>query len=81
MMNFGIFELVIILLMILFWALIIGGAIWLVVTLSRGRQGGSMPQGSSNAVAAQTPLDILRMRYAKGEISKEQFEQMRRDIQ
>lgn len=28
----------------------------------------------------ETPLDILRRRYANGEINKEQFEQMKKDI-
>lgn len=28
----------------------------------------------------ETPLDILRRRYASGEITKEQFEQMKKDI-
>jgi len=29
----------------------------------------------------ETPLDVLKKRYAKGELSKEQFEGMRKDIQ
>jgi putative membrane protein len=30
---------------------------------------------------SETPLDILKRRYARGEITREQFEQMRRDIE
>ncbi len=29
---------------------------------------------------SETPLGILKQRYARGEITREQFEQMRRDI-
>lgn len=36
-------------------------------TGSRGRSG-------------ESPADILKRRYAQGEISKEQYEQMRRDL-
>jgi putative membrane protein len=28
----------------------------------------------------QTPLEILKARYARGEISKEEFDQMRKDL-
>ncbi len=28
----------------------------------------------------ETPLDILKARYARGEISKQQFEEMKRDL-
>ena len=63
------------LLMIAFWVLIIGGAVWLVVTLARNNQGTLAVTGSG-----QTPLAILQARYAKGEITKEQYDQMRRDL-
>ncbi len=63
------------LLMLAFWVLIIGGAVWWVVTLARGTATNAHPPGS-----AQTPLEILRMRYAKGEITKEQFDEMKRDL-
>jgi putative membrane protein len=60
--------------MILFWVLLVGGIVWLVQSLVRGTRTGapSDPDGS--------PLEILKRRYAKGEITKEQFEQMKRDL-
>jgi len=60
--------------MLLFWVLLIGGIVWLVQSLSRGTRTStpSDPDGS--------PLEILKRRYAKGEITKEQFEQMKRDL-
>ena len=35
---------------------------------------------SSNSQGAETPIEILKKRYAKGEISREEFEQMKRDL-
>ena len=55
--------------MVLFWALVILGIAALVKWL-KGPSGG----------AANRPLDILKERYAKGEITREQFEEMKRDI-
>ncbi|MBI5303888.1 MAG: SHOCT domain-containing protein [Chloroflexi bacterium] len=61
--------------MIAFWVLVIGGAVWLVVTLARGSQG-----SLATPVSGQTPLAILQARYAKGEITKEQFDTLKRDV-
>lgn len=85
MMGFGFFG-VGMLLMVAFWVLIIGGGVWLVMTLVRKSQ--SQPGATTNLPALtagsaklnQMPLDILKMRYAKGEITKEQFDEMRRDL-
>jgi putative membrane protein len=59
--------------MILFWALIIVGAValakWLFSTASPASGGG------------RRPLDILKERYARGEINHEQYEQVRRDLE
>ncbi|PKN52024.1 MAG: hypothetical protein CVU55_09130 [Deltaproteobacteria bacterium HGW-Deltaproteobacteria-13] len=38
---------------------------------------------SKNAVgqAQETPIDILKKRYAKGELTKEEFDRMKNDLQ
>ncbi len=57
--------------MVLFWALVILGIVYIVQTISR-RAGQSRPE--------EAPLDILKKRYAKGEITKEEFERMKDDL-
>lgn len=57
--------------MILFWALVILGAAYL-VKLIAGRAGGGERH--------ETALDILKKRYARGEITKEEFEKMKDDL-
>ena len=58
----------------LFWILIIIGIVLLIVWLIR--QPGRYKHGHDE----ESPLDILRKRYARGEISKEEFEEMKKDI-
>ena len=59
--------------MAIFWiALIIGVVLlirWLWMSTSKGKPGTEDP-----------PLDILKRRYASGEINKEEFEQKKRDL-
>ncbi len=61
--------------MLLFWALVILGIIGLV----RWAFGWSGP--GSRAAAGGRALEILKERYAKGELTREQFEAMRRDLE
>jgi putative membrane protein len=63
--------------MLLFWVLVIGGIAWLVVWLVRQGPPGHAGAGPSGA----RPLDILRERYARGEITREQYEEMRRELE
>ncbi len=58
--------------MIVFWLLIILGVIALVRYLGGIK---SNSTGKDN-----TPLDILKERYAKGEITKKEFEEMNKDL-
>ena len=59
----------------IFWILLIVLVIWLVVNQNnKNKQILNNPQSES-------ALDILKKRYAKGEISKEQFDQMKKDLE
>ncbi len=60
---------------LVFWALIIGGIALLVVWFARNAGRASLTTGTG-----ETPLDILKARYARGEISKQQYEEMRHDL-
>ena len=62
-----------------FWLIIIGLIIWLILNSSkRSHYRYDLPPQNQNQ--QETPLDILKKRYAKGEITKEEFEQMKKDI-
>jgi putative membrane protein len=56
--------------MLLFW----GVVIWLVYTLINAAQTKTQENKQDNAV------EILKKRYAKGEITKKQYEEMRKEL-
>ena len=58
----------------IFWLAIIGLVVWLVINNQKKNQQ-NFPPGN------ESPLDILKKRYAKGEISKEEFEKMKKDLE
>jgi putative membrane protein len=59
----------------LFWILVILGIVVLVKWLASGPPSFLPPQSEGRAI------DILKARYAKGELTREQFEQMKREIE
>lgn len=64
--------------MLLFWGLIVVGAVLLIRWLmGAGRVSG----GVQPAAGLQSPLEILKKRYAQGEINREQYESMKRDLE
>lgn len=56
--------------MVIFWGGLIALIVWGIVKLS-GR-GGATPK--------RDPLDVAKERYAKGEISREEFQQLKKDL-
>lgn len=55
---------------VIFWGGIIALVIWIIKKLTK--QGGSERENPA--------LDIAKQRYARGEISREEFEQIKRDL-
>ena len=54
--------------MVLFWAILIGAIAWIVSRLARS--------GDAN----RNPLEIVKERYARGDISAEEFERIRGNL-
>lgn len=73
-MMFGAFGL---LLMILFWVALIAGGVWLVRALFPAG-GRPAPRDEDRTSSAR---EILDQRYARGEITHEQYERMKQDIE
>jgi putative membrane protein len=67
------------LLMLLFWGGVIALAFFAIRAVSRsGRQGEGQEPSSRDGESA---LEILQKRYARGEISREEYLEMKRDLE
>jgi putative membrane protein len=60
-----------------FWLLILAGIVVLLVWLFSGKPFSSIRRGGTTE---ETPLEILKKRYARGEISPEDYERMKREL-
>lgn len=58
--------------MIVFWGAIIALIVWAVIRLSR--------REDTAAGSKSSPLDAAKERYAKGEIAKAEFDQIKKDL-
>jgi putative membrane protein len=58
--------------MIVFWIVVIVGIVFLIRWLVQSTRGG--------AGSAESALEILKRRYANGEINKKEFEQKKKDL-
>jgi len=68
-MGYGLFGWLI---MLLFWVAIITGIVLLVRWL--------IDQGKLKGQTHESALDVLKKRYARGEIDREQFENIKREL-
>ncbi len=57
----------------IFWIVIIAVVVYLIIRLTN--------QNTHTTNKTENALDILKKRYAKGEISKEEFEEKKKDIE
>ncbi len=56
--------------MVIFWGGLIALIVWAIVKLNR----------RGETTQKHSPLDVAKERYAKGDISREEFEQLKKDL-
>jgi putative membrane protein len=61
--------------MVVFWVLVIVGLVFLIKWLAQATKG-----GKEVGLTGSRALDIVKERYAKGEIDKEEFDRMKHDL-
>jgi putative membrane protein len=67
------------LMMILFWGGIIALIVWAIQSVTRREF--SQTESPRTSPSPRTPVDIAKERYARGEISREEFQQIKRDLE
>ena len=81
MMRFGVGDMGIVYLVV-FCIVVVALAIWLVCKLFPRATNDSSPRSEAQrSDRSESPFEILQQRYASGEISGEEYEEMRRDLE
>ena len=78
MMGLGMFGIVGMLAMLLFWGVLIFLAVWFVKVIFSGNSRGN--SSFSRKREGSEAQEILAQRYARGEITREQYEIMKQDL-
>lgn len=67
--------------MLLFWILVAGLVVWALAQFLPGVTQRTTTSGAITSVSRQdSALDVLRQRYARGELSKAEYDDMRREL-
>ena len=74
MMGYGVMGWFHPIMMLIFWGAVIVAVIFLIRWLAEANK------GSSTFRSEETAVEILKKRYARGEINKEEFEQKKKDL-
>jgi putative membrane protein len=72
--GFGPWMIIGMILMVVFWGGVIALIVWAITKVVRGQNSGA------GVGSARSALDIAKERYARGEITKEQYEQLKKDL-
>lgn len=64
----------------IFWLIIIILVVWGVVSIVRNSQNRRSADHQKLSESLESPLEILKKRYARGEITKEEFEEMKKEL-
>jgi len=64
--------------MFLFWLLVLGGGVWLLARLFPAVQTRSRPEPDRRPEPNDPALQIVRQRYARGEITQAEYEELLR---
>ena len=67
------------LMVVLIWGAIIALAVWAVQAVTRRESAHTEPQQTSPP--ARLPLDIAKERHARGDIARDEFEQIKVDLE
>ena len=80
--GFGFGGILMGIMMVIVWVAVISIAVWLLSLLfPRATHSASSSGTLKRSDTLESPIDILKQRYARGEITKEQFDQMRHDLE
>jgi putative membrane protein len=65
--------------MILFWGAIVALIVWVIQTVTR--QESTQTHAPHAGPSAPAALDIAKERYARGDVEREEFQQIKRDLE